>query len=76
MSFGGPRIDHPVCCSFGGKELPRLCYLDEAASGEQITRSIAKMGLVAGFLSKLAGRAVRYGGARDVAHLEGKTEDG
>ena len=61
----------PVCCA----RTSMTCSLDTPAGPLVFTRIMKKMCLVAGLLSRVCSRDVRYGGARDISHLK-ETNDG
>ncbi|KAL8881632.1 MAG: hypothetical protein Q9198_001197 [Flavoplaca austrocitrina] len=61
----------PVCCA----RMSKTCSLDSPATTYVFSGIMKKMCLVAGLLSRVSSRMVRYGGARDVSHLK-ETNDG
>ena len=58
----------PVLCGFGGAN--QTLTLDTPADVSSITDTLKHMGRVSGLLSDVYSHAIRYGAARDIAHLK------
>ncbi|KAL8833615.1 MAG: hypothetical protein Q9176_007909 [Flavoplaca citrina] len=63
----------PVCPAFNRGGSP-YAKLEEPANSKQINKSLQSMAVVSGVLCHISSHSLRYGSARDIAHLPEKSE--